>query len=73
MDTLFTANVIINGESKGFDVHFENDEYIFNPEDEGEAFSLARLDDGWKVNGNLPEIAQGQAIHALETYLLAQH
>jgi hypothetical protein len=75
MDTLFTANIIINGQNKSFDVSFAHDEYIFKPTDTDgmETFSFSRQDDEWKTHGNLNEIEKQQAISALEHYLLSQH
>ena len=75
MDTLFTANIIINGENKSFDVSFAHDEYIFKPTDENgqETFTISRIDDEWKTHGHLNEISKQQAISALEHYLLSQH
>jgi hypothetical protein len=75
MEPLFTTHIIINGESRNFDVHFEKDQYIFRSEDSGQntGFSVVRKDDTWKINGELPEIASQQAVSALEHYLLSQH
>ena len=74
MDTLFTANIIVNGENKSYEVSFEDDQYLFRPDGkEAPSFSLRRTHDEWKVAGSLPEIACQQAVSALEHYLLSQH
>jgi hypothetical protein len=75
MEPLFTTHIIINGESRNFNVHFEKEAYIFRSDDEGQdsGFSVIRADDTWQVNGQLPEIARQQAVSALEHYLLSQH
>ena len=75
MDTLFTTSIIINGESKSYDVSFANETYIFtlDSEDNAPAFKLRREEDEWKLEGNLTEISRQQAIAALDSYLLSQH
>lgn len=73
METLFSTDVIINGENESFDVVFENDAYVFQPTGNATPFSVRRADDEWKVAGSLNNIAQQQAISALERYLLSQH
>lgn len=73
MENLFTTDVIIDGQSKGYDVTFENDVYVFTPEDDGPRFEVRRSEDTWKVAGGIADIAQQQAVSALERYLLSQH
>jgi hypothetical protein len=74
MEPLFTADIIVNGDFKLYNVFFRNEEYHFEPEDgTGDAFHIKREDDEWKVAGSLAEIAQQQAVSALEHYLLSQH
>ncbi|HVG40198.1 MAG TPA: hypothetical protein VM888_01205 [Chitinophagaceae bacterium] len=74
MEALFTADFILNGNNKSYQVFFENDEYVFHSsEDASKTFSLKREDDIWKPSGINDAIATEQAIHALEQYLLSQH
>ena len=74
MEPLFTADIIVDGENEAFDVFFHNDSYHFKPENgRAEFFSISRINDAWKVQGTLAEIAQQQAIAALDRYLLSQH
>jgi hypothetical protein len=74
MEPLFTADIIVNGNYKLYHVFFHDEEYHFEPEDgTGEAFHIKRENDEWKVAGSLAEIAQQQAVSALEHYLLSQH
>lgn len=74
MEKLFNAEVIIDGEYKRFDVSFDQEAYVFVPEDGGTTYRFSRVDDTWKVtNGKLSEIAQQQAEAALDRYLLSQH
>lgn len=74
MEPLFTADIIIEGANRLFNVSFHDEQYHFEPEDgNGDAFSLKRESDEWKVAGTLAPIAQQQAISALEHYLLSQH
>jgi len=74
MEPLFSADIIVDGEYKLYNVFFQNEHYHFEPEDgEGAAFHVKREDDEWKTIGSLAPIAQDQAISALEHYLLSQH
>ena len=76
MNVLFTADIIIKGQSTGYNVFFEHEEYHFTPEDEtagAPSFSLCREHDEWKVKGDLEPIAGQQATAQLESYLLSQH
>jgi hypothetical protein len=74
MEPLFTAEIIINGQNQHFDVSFHDEQYHFQPSEPTlQAFAISRTEDEWKVNGALPEIAQQQAIAALDRYLLSQH
>ena len=74
MEPLFTADIIVNGEYKLYNVSFHDEHYYFEPEDgTGESFRVKREDDTWKVVASLAEIAQQQAVSALEHYLLSQH
>lgn len=74
MEPLFTADIIINGEHKRFNVTFHDEEYRFEPEDgSGQAFHIKRENDTWNVDDVIAPIAQQQAISALEHYLLSQH
>ena len=74
MEPLFTADIIVNGEYKLYYVTFHDEYYYFEPEDgTGDSFRVKREDDAWKVNGSLAEIAQQQAVSALDHYLLSQH
>ena len=72
MEPLFTADIIVNGQNEYFDVRFHDEAYHFESE-AGRNFSIRRTDDTWVVNGALAEIAQQQAISALDHYLLSQH
>jgi len=74
MEPLFTAEIIINGQNQHFDVSFHDEQYHFQPSaPEGNAFAISRSEDVWKVNGEVTDIAQQQAVAALERYLLSQH
>lgn len=75
MDTLFTTTVIINGQPQDYKVTFANDVYQFQPEGNmaAPAFGMRRAEDTWKLEGELNEISKGQAVSALEHYLLSQH
>lgn len=74
MEPLFTADIIVNGNYKLYNVFFHDEQYHFEPEDgTGQPFHIRREDDEWKVNASLAEIAQQQAVSALEHYLLSQH
>jgi hypothetical protein len=74
MEPLFTAEIIINGQNQHFDVSFHDEQYHFKPSEPTlQAFAFSRIEDEWKITGVLPEIAQQQAIAALDRYLLSQH
>lgn len=75
MDTLFTTSVIINGQSKSYNVSFADEAYTFKPdaEDNAPTFKLRREEDTWKLDGDLTDISKQQATVALESYLLSQH
>ena len=74
MEPLFSADIIVNGEYKLYNVFFRDDAYHFQSEDgSSPAFHVKREDDEWKTKGSLAPIAQQQAISALEHYLLSQH
>ena len=75
MDTLFTTSVIINGQSKSYQVSFADEAYTFTPEngDGAPTFKLRREEDVWKLEGELSDISKQQATAALESYLLSQH
>ena len=75
MDILFTTAVIINGQSKSYNVSFADEAYIFTPDSQDNAptFKLRRVHDEWKLDGELTEISKQQASAALESYLLSQH
>jgi hypothetical protein len=74
MEPLFTADIIVEGQNKLYNVTFHDEQYHFDPEDgTGPAVQVWREDDEWKVTGPLAEIAQQQAVSALEHYLLSQH
>lgn len=76
MTTLFTAEIIRRRVIASYTVTFEEDQYHFSAADntmQNPPFSLYREHDEWKVNGDLDEIALGQATAQLETYLLSQH
>lgn len=75
MDTLFTTSVIINGQSKSYNISFADEAYVFTPDSEDVAptFKLRREEDEWKLDGELTDISRQQATAALESYLLSQH
>ena len=73
METLFTADLVVNGQNKSYDVSFVKDAYVFRSSNGAESFQVTRSEDAWHVAGNLPSISQQQAIHALDQYLLSQH
>ncbi len=75
MDTLFTTSIIINGESRSYDVTFADDAYVFTPDSEESVptFKIRREEDEWKLDGEISDISRQQATAALESYLLSQH
>lgn len=74
MEPLFTADIIVNGQYKLYHVFFRGEQYHFEPEDNtGDAFTIKRENDEWQVAGSLADIAQQQAVSALDHYLLSQH
>jgi hypothetical protein len=74
MEPLFTADIIIEGQNRLFNITFHDEQYHFSPDaGTGKAFSIKRENDEWKVTGTLAPIAQQQAVSALEHYLLSQH
>lgn len=73
MNKLFTTEIVIDGENVAYDVVFENEAYHFRPVEEGPAFKVKREEDVFRTEGPLNEIAQSQAVSALQNYLLSQH
>lgn len=76
MEDLFSTNINIKGQSVGYRVVFENDQYKFISEASGNdlsSFSFKRENDEWHSQDQLPAELATQAIAALEKYLLQQH
>ena len=74
MEPLFTADLIVDGANKLYNVSFRDESYFFEPEDgAGRSFHIKRAGDEWQVASALASPAQQQAIAALDRYLLAQH
>jgi len=73
MDTLFTAELVQNGQNKIFDVFFEQDRYIFKSQDDESEFGIKREDDEWHPDRTLDDQLREAAINQLESYLLSQH
>ncbi len=73
MEPLFSAELIVDGNYKLFNVSFQHEGYCFAPENgAGNAFIVRRIDDAWHVAG-LPPVLANQATAALDRYLLSQH
>lgn len=74
MEALFTTDIIVHGANKNYDVFFEQGSYVFHDtEDRQQTFRLRREHDEWLTDGLDDAIAQQQAAHALDQYLLSQH
>ena len=74
MKELFKATLPFEGTQLTYNVHFEEEAYLFEPEQSsGKALRFYRAHDEWKSDTTLPENTTQAAIDALEDYLLSQH
>lgn len=75
MERLYTTDLTINGRKATYEVIFENEAYVFHPQDAGEfqTFAVKREEDEWHPQGQLDSGLQEEAIASLESYLLSQH
>ncbi|MBD0277972.1 MAG: hypothetical protein M3342_02700 [Bacteroidota bacterium] len=76
MNPLFTATLIVQGQSEAYDVTFEHDHYTFLAQEKNinpVSFKVFREEDEWHVKDSIPDILKQQAISQLEYYLLQQH
>lgn len=75
MERLYTTELMVNGRQATYEVIFENELYVFHPQnpDEAELFSFKREEDEWHPQSKLEESVQDEAIASLERYLLRQH
>lgn len=75
MERLYTTALTINGRKATYEVIFENDAYVFHPQNAGEfqTFAVKREEDEWHPQGQLDSALKDEAIASLESYLLSQH
>jgi hypothetical protein len=74
MDPLFTATIPVNGQPVSFDVHFEQESYVFAPASGGaESLRLRKEHDEWHTEGPADPATRTAAAEALDRYLLSQH
>lgn len=74
MKELFRTSLPIEGAQISYNVHFENEGYLFEPEQpSGKTLRFYRAHDEWKWDAALPEHTTQAAVAALDDYLLSQH
>ena len=75
MEKLFTTDLMVNGSKTTYEVVFENDQYVFYPQQSGQQqpFAIKREEDEWHAVSGLEEGIRDEAVASLERYLLAQH
>ena len=75
MEHLFSTDLNIDGRDIRYNVMFENEQYVFRPDNDQEhpSFSLKREADSWQGMETLDPSLRQIAITSLEAYLLAQH
>lgn len=75
MERLYTTDLMIKGRKATYEVIFENDAYVFHPQNAGEyqTFAVKREEDEWHPQSQLDEEVKEEAIASLEKYLLSQH
>lgn len=75
MERLYTTDLTINGRKATYEVIFENDAYVFHPQNAGEfqTFAVKREEDEWHPQGQMDSGQLEEAIASLESYLLSQH
>lgn len=75
MERLFTTDLTINGRKATYEVIFENEEYVFHPQnpEADRLFAFKREEDEWHPQGQLEDSVREEAIASLESYLLSQH
>ena len=74
MKELFKTTLPFDGAQISYNVHFEDEGYLFEPEQaSGETLRFYRDHDEWKWDATLPEGTTQAAVTALDDYLLSQH
>ena len=76
MEHLFSTNISVANRPVRFEVNFDHEKYIFQPETSemhSGAFSLRRDHDEWHEEGKLSPEIKSQAVEVLEKYLMKQH
>ena len=74
MESLFTTDILIDGQPVAYAVSFHDEQYEFTPDNSnGIFFSLRREEDEWHTNDAINETVKNNAIDALDKYLLSQH
>ena len=74
MKELFKITLPSEGGQTTYNVHFEEEGYLFEPEDtSGKTLRFYREHDEWKWDTTLPENTAQAAVAALDDYLLSQH
>jgi hypothetical protein len=76
MEFLFTTNLSANEKDIVYKVYFDQEKYIFLPEENNEnldPFSFKREHDEWHDQNSISSQLKKQALDALENYLMAQH
>lgn len=75
MERLFTTDLMIDGRKATYEVIFENEAYVFHPQDPGrdQLFAMKREEDEWHPQSQLGDGVKEEAIASLERYLLSQH
>ena len=76
MEDLFSTNISFNERNGVYRVIFENDRYVFLPDNEDPAlptFSFKREQDEWHDMELIDPALRKQGVDALENYLLSQH
>ena len=73
MEKLFTTTISKAGQSITYDVHFENERYLFVPNEGSGEFGIKREEDEWHPDSDLDNDVREAAIKALDEYLLSQH
>ncbi len=74
MESLFTTDILIDGQPVAYAVSFHDEQYEFTPNNsKGIFFSLRREEDEWHTNDAITETVKDNAIDTLDKYLLSQH
>jgi hypothetical protein len=75
MERLYKTQLAINGRNTTYEVVFENEQYVFHPQnsEEAQTFAFKREEDEWHPQSPLEDGIREKAIATLESYLLSQH